>query len=183
MANIAIDLLPSEFRVEEVKKAKFLKVQTIGIGAILLVVFLSSLIIALRILQSQRIAKIQSNLTQLENRTTNLKDVQASIILLKNRLSSIAELLGISSTQAQMYKLVEGLVPPSVVISSISVSKDGHVLILAITSSSSSIDELINKLISKESNDGKVGSLSLESINRGKDGIYRINFKVSPKGK
>ena len=51
--KIAINLLPIEFTEQEVKRAKFIKIQTIGVFVILLMVFLSSLSVALVILQSQ----------------------------------------------------------------------------------------------------------------------------------
>ena len=59
MSQIAINLLPYEFREQEIKRTKFYKLQSIGIGIIMLMVFLSSLTVALRVLQSQNISQIQ----------------------------------------------------------------------------------------------------------------------------
>lgn len=181
MANIAIDLLPKEFRVEEIKRAKFVKVQIIGLGVILFIIFISSLIVALRILQSQRIAQINAKLTLLEKRVTDQKETQSALVLLKNRLNAIANYLGVPSRQAQMHKLVEGLLPSSVSLNTISVGRGGEILILGTTPSGDSVDELLNNLITKDSNEDKVQSVSMESLSRGKDGIFRINFKVLPK--
>lgn len=181
MAKIAIDLLPLEFRAEEVKKAKFVKIQTIGVSIILLMVFLSSLTIALRILQTKQISLVQAQLNQSENRINNQKTTQASLVLLKNRLTTINQYLGTDSKQSQMYKLIAKLLPSAVTISSISVSKEGEVVILATAANGEALDALINNLTSANSNQGKIKEVSAETINRGKDGIYRLTFKIMPK--
>lgn len=181
MPKIAINLLPLEFRATELKAAKFYKIQTIGIVIILLMTFLASLAVALGILQSQNISQIQNQLTLSEGKISGSKNTQGSLFLLKNRLITINQNLGIPSKQAQMYKLITELVPPSVSASSISVDKGGEVLVVASAPDGISLDNLITKLTSKESNQDKISQVSLESINRGKDGIYRVSLKIKPK--
>lgn len=181
MAKIAIDLLPLEFKAEEIKGAKFLKVQTIGVLIILLMIFLSSLTVALRILQNQSLSRIQTNLTNTEQKINGLKTVQASLLLLKNRLTTINQYLGTPSQQSQMYKLITSLLPASVYISSISVNRAGEVLVSAVVPDSTSLDNLVGNLISQDSNQDKISKVSLESISRGKDGIFRISLKIKPK--
>ena len=181
MPRIAINLLPIEFRVQELKRAKFYKIQAFGVVTILLVVFLSSLTIALRILQSQNISQIQNKLTQSEQRIADLKSIQGSLFLLKNRLTVINQYLEIPSKQVQMYKLIAELLPATVSVGSIFVDKGGEILILAVVPDSVSLDHLITNLISKESNQDKISKVSLENISRGKDGIYRLSLKVKPK--
>ena len=53
MAKVTINLLPLEFREQDLNNAKFYKVQIIGVAVVLLIIFLSSLTVALRILQSK----------------------------------------------------------------------------------------------------------------------------------
>lgn len=181
MAKVSIDLLPLEFRAEDLKRAKFYKIQTIGVSIILVMIFLSSLTIALRILQSQRNKQIQARVSQSEERISGLKNTQASLILLKNRLTTINQYLGTPSKQSEMYRLIDKLLPQSVSISSIAVDKSGEVLILAVASDGASLDRLVESLTSKQTNQDKIKEVSFETINRGKDGIYRLTFKVKPK--
>lgn len=181
MEKISIDLLPLEFKTEEVKRAKFYKIQSIGIAAVLLVSFLASLVVALRVLQSQRISKTQDNLTKQEERVTKLKDTQATLILLKNRLTAINEYLGVPSKQSQMYKLINNLIPALISVTSISVSKSGDIVILATAPDGNSLDELILNLTNKDSNQNKISSVSIDNLSRGRDGIYRLSLKVKPK--
>lgn len=181
MTDISINLLPIEFKQEEIKRTKFYKVQTVGVAIILLMTFLASLTVALRILQSQKIFQIKSRLAQAEEKISNLKTVQASLILLKNRLTAIDQYLGTPSKQSQIYQLVTELLPVNAAVSSISVDAAGEVIILVTIPDSSALDNLVNSLISRDKNQDKISQISLENINRGRDGIYRLNLKIKPK--
>lgn len=181
MATLAINLLPVEFRQQQIKRAKFYKIQAAGVAIILLMVFLSSLTIALRILQSQNISQIKSKVTQSEQKISDFKTAQGSLILLKDRLTTINQYLGISSKQPQMYKLIAELLPAAITISSISIGKEGDVLMLAIAKDSDSLDNFMTNLTSREKNQDKISQVSLENLNRGRDGIYRFSFKIKPK--
>lgn len=181
MERLSIDLLPLEFKTEEAKRAKFYKIQTIGVITILIMVFFSSLTIALRVLQSQEISKVKNDLSQNEQKVTDLKTSQAQLVLLKNRLTAINQYFGVPSKQVEMYNLIEKLLPFEVSISSIAVDKSGDVLLLALSSSSDSIDQFISNLISPDKNEDKISEVSVESLSRGRDGVYRLSFKVKPK--
>lgn len=179
--KISINLLPPEIMVEEQKKAKFYKIQAIGVIFILTIVFLTSLTLALRILQSRNIEMVQKKLTQVEQKVTSLKDTEASLFILKNRLSVISQYLGVPSNQSATYKLFDRLVPSSVVTNAITVAKNGEVIFLGLAPDSASLENLVNNLTTKESNEDKISQVSVESLNRGRDGLFRINFKIKPK--
>jgi len=181
MANILINLLPIEFRQAEIKRTKFNKVQAFGVAVILLMAFLASLTVALRILQSQRIFQTKNRLSQAEEKISSLKTVQGSLVLLKNRLKAIDQYLGTPSQQSQMYQLVIGLLPANAAVSSITVDKGGEVIILATVSDPSSLEDLTTNLLSRDKNQDKISQVALESINRGRDGIYRLSLKIKPK--
>lgn len=176
--KIAIDLLPQEFRIEERKRVKFLKVQAIGVVVIMVVTFLALATVVLRFLQSQNIVKLQDKLIFAEKRVEELKNTQASLLLLKDRLTTISKYLEIPSKEVQTYKLISQLVPASVSIGSISIDRGGELLVLATAADGISIDELMSNLISKETNQDKIRQVSIENLSRGRDGVYRLNFKV-----
>lgn len=179
MEKIAINLLPPEYKAAEAKAAKFYKVQVISVAAVMLVVFLASLALALRILQNQNIKAAQANLTDQEQKVSQLKGRQASLFVLKNRLSAINH-YATTSIQAQTYRLLDKLLPPQIVINSLAVDRQGIAFIVAVVQDPLRLDTLISNLISKEA-EGQVSEVSIESLNRGRDGIYRISFKVKPK--
>ncbi len=181
MAKISINLLPSEIIVRELKKAKFYKIQLTGIVVILTMIFLASLTVALRILQSHNITEVQAQFNQTEQKVSDLKSTQASLFLLKDRLAVIDKYLGVSSKQSAVYKLLDKLIPSTVIINAITVNKSNEVVLLALAPDSVSLDNLMNNLTTKEKNEGNISQVSVESLNRGKDGFYRISFKIKPK--
>src|SRR3989338_7623859 len=107
MAKISINLLPTEIITKELKKANFYRIQLAGIVVILIMVFLASLTVALRILQSRSITEVQAKISETEQQVSDLKDTQAALFLLKDRLTVIDKYLGISSNQSLMYKLID----------------------------------------------------------------------------
>ena len=181
MPKIAVNLLPAEFITEQLKNAKFYKVQSAGIAIVMLMIFLSSVTVALRFLQSQKLSQLQTQITASEEKISNLKSTESSLFLLKNRLTTINKYLTSPSQQAQMYKLIMSLLPSSVSISSISVDRSAQVLVSATTADADSLDLLITNLTQEESNEDKIAQVSLENVNRGRDGIYRISLKIKPK--
>lgn len=181
MSKIAINLLPIEFREQDLKNAKFYQVQTVGVTIILLMIVLASLIVGLRVLQSQNISQIQTTVAASEQKLSDLKNTESSLFLLKNRLTAINQYLGIPSKQVQTYHLITKLLPPSVLISSISVSKSAEVLALVIVPDVDSLDSLLNNLTYQQTNEDKISQVSLESINRSRDGVYRLSLKIKPR--
>lgn len=178
--KIAINLLPIEFTQAEVKRAKFIKIQTIGVAAILLMVFLSSLSVTLRILQSQNIKSVQTQVSASEQKISNLKDKQISLLLIKNRLAVINQYLGNSSKQTAMFILLERLIPSSISINSAIIGKSGDISILALIPDSLTLDNMINNLTDKTQNEGQIRQVSIDSVSRGKDGVYRVSLNIKP---
>lgn len=179
--KISINLLPPEIIELEIKKTKFYKIQFLGVAVILSLVFLASLTVALRILQSRNITEVKAKISQTEQKVSDLKSTQASLLLLKNRLTVIDKYLGIPSKQSEIFKLIDKLIPPAVAINAITVDKADEVVLLALAPDAGSLDRLVSNLTDKESNEGRIAQVSVESLNRGKDGFYRISFKVKPK--
>ncbi|OGE25510.1 hypothetical protein A3C26_02255 [Candidatus Daviesbacteria bacterium RIFCSPHIGHO2_02_FULL_39_12] len=181
MAKISIDLLPAEFKTEEIKRTRFYKISVFSVAVILLAVFLSSLTVALRILQSRRLAQIQTQMDQTEIRLSGLKNTQASLLLLKNRLAAIDQYLGNFSKQVQVYDLINELIPPGVAINGFSINQSGEVVFTATVSDGESVDQLIDNFILPQNNQGKIKQISMDAISRGRDGVYRLSLKIQPK--
>ncbi|EKD85366.1 MAG: hypothetical protein ACD_38C00036G0003 [uncultured bacterium] len=179
MSKISINLLPPEILAQEVKKARFYKIQAAGVGVVLVLVFLTSLTLALRILQSRNISEVQVKLAKAEQRISDLKSTETSLMLLKNRLMVVNQYFGVSSQQTEMYKLIEKLTPLSVAVNSITVGKGGDVTLQAFVSDPVSLDEFVNNLTSVEWNENKISQVSVDNLNRGRDGVFRISLKIT----
>lgn len=178
---ISINLLPPEIKTQERKKAKFYKIQFTGVVIILTMVFLASLTVALRILQSRRITQVEAKLNESQKRVSDLKSTQGSLFILKDRLTVINQYLGVSSKQTSVYKLIESLLPQSVVINAVSIDKASEVTLLAVVPDSTTLDIMVNNLIAEEANEGKISQVSVDNLNRGRDGLFRVSLKIKPK--
>lgn len=179
--KITVNLLPPEVAAQEIKRATFYKVQTIGVMMIMAVVFLTSVTVALRILQSHNIQAIQATLAVEEQKVSDLKSTQASLLVLKDRLEVLNQYFKISSKQTSNYNLIEKLIPASVVINGINIDKSGEIVFSALVPDSIDLDTLVSNLTNKETNEDRISQVSIESLNRGRDGNYRISFKLKSK--
>lgn len=181
MAKLSINLLPEEFRIEELKRLKFSKVQTIGIIVIMVMVLTSALTVGLRFLQSQSLTRLQARLAQDEEKVSSLKTTQGSLILLKDRLSTISKYLETPSEGVYLYSLINKLLPSTININSVSIGKDGEILLLAVTQDSEGLEEFFTNLISEDTNEKKISEVGVDNLSRGRDGLYRLNFTIKPK--
>lgn len=181
MPKITINLLPEEFRHEELKRVNFYKIQSIGVGVIMLFIFLATLVIALRMLQSQSIQEVQAKLTNEEQKVAGFKKTQASVVFLKNRLTAINKYLGVSSKPVETYQFINEFLPPSITASNVSVDKAGDISLLVLSPDATSVDDLIDKLTTSEEARSKIVSVSLEGLNKGRDGVYRLSLKIKTK--
>lgn len=178
---ISINLLPQEFTQAQAKQQKVYKIRLFGVATILTVIFLISLTFALQILQSGTFKRAQLSLNQLEDRVSTFKGQEASLVILKSRLGVIRKLTSTPSKQISLYNLVNSLIPPSFIVSSISTDTGGSVVISAVTFDSLAIDNFTEELSSPSKNGDQITSLAVESLSRGRDGTYRINLKIQGK--
>lgn len=176
--KIFINLLPPEITAQKKKTVKFYQIQLVGIVIVLTMIFLTSLTVALRILQNRNIDLYQAKVAGAQQRVTDLKNTQASMTLLKNRLQVIDQYLGVTSKQASMYQLVDRLLPQSVTVSSISVDQTGGVTFVAIIPDGITLESLVDNLTDTEENENKISQVTIESLNRDKEGLYRASFIV-----
>lgn len=181
MAQISINLLPAQFTKERLKDIKFYKIQAIGVGLILLTIFFSSLVVALRILQSQRIKQVEGNLATAQQKVGLFKDKQVALMALKNRLAYIDQYMGTSSVQAGLLNLLNAILPPTLAVNSLVIDRSGEVALSAIIQDSSTLDQIITDLTNKDKNQNKISKVSIDSLNRSRDGVYRVNLKIKPK--
>lgn len=178
--KISINLLPPEDLAKKTQRAKFYKVQFAGIAIILFLIFLTSLTLALRILQNRSMTVYQARLALAQQKVSDFKSTQASLVLLKDRLQVIDQYLGVPSKQSSIYQLIDKLMPQSVAINAISVDQAGAVAFTALVPDSITLDNLLSNLISNESNENKISQVSVEGLNRSREGFYRVGFKIKP---
>lgn len=180
MAKISINLLPAEFSAAELKRAKFVKIQAIGVSVVLLMIFLSSLTFSLRILQNQSIKAVSGRVLGAEEKIDGLKGTQASLVFLKNRLDILQKYLGTQSKTVSFYQFFTNQLPSSASADSISVDKEANLLILIHFQDIREFDSLLVSLLDPQKNEGRVKKISIDSFSRGRDGLFRVSLKLEP---
>lgn len=178
MAKIAVNLLPPEILTEYAKRKKFYKIQFAGVTIFLIMVFLASLIVALRILQSRNVVEVQARVSEQQQKVSSLQGVESAVLVLKNRLTVIDRYLGVPSKQALLYQTVDKLIASSATINSITIDQSGNAVLLITVPNATVLDNIVSTLTTKESNENKISQISLDSLNRGRDGVYRISLKL-----
>lgn len=176
--SIAINLLPVEFATKQVRQKKFYKVQVVSIAALLIMAFMASITVALRVLQSQNLTSAQTRLAQAEDEVLNLKSKEAAVVVLKNRLDAINRVHGVSSKQLTAYSLIDGLLPQDIPINSLSIDVNGNILLSFTVSSPEVLDNLMTSLTSKDRNFNLVDQVEVESVARSRDGLLRVSLKI-----
>lgn len=177
---LKINLLPAEFLAVEKEYQKFKKIQLVCIALVLVLAFLSSATVALRVLQSQKVATAQEQLDQLTNKVTGYKNKEAQLLILKSRITALQSLSEVPSKQKSLYNLILQLIPREVVVSGVSIDNAGNLAISLLVPESISLENLLNNLTSKEKNEGKIKEIQVDNLTRTRDGVFRTNLSLKP---
>ena len=180
MSNISINLLPiesTEIRTEN-QRRKF--IQTISIVSLLTLFFLASLIVTLRILQSQNLKNITAKSLEQENKISSLRDKESTLVLLKDRLNLISKITANPSKQKQIYNLIVNEIPTTINVSSLSLDGSSNLSINAVASDSNALNSLFLALASDQTFK-EISGVSVESLSRGRDGLFRVSLKLIAK--
>lgn len=180
MDKVDINLLPTEVSVAQRKQAKFGRVQIISIGILFILILTASISVAFRIVQSQKQERLGEEVGILEEKVSRFKDKEATLVVLKNRITAIIQLLGGDRLQTAMFNLITDRIPANVTITTISVDRAGNVLVSLLAPDSNSLEQTLVELTSGEAFE-KISKINIESLSSGKDGVYRMNMKIVSK--
>lgn len=176
--RISINLLPQEFTKLQQQQSKYYKLRLVALGSLILMVFLASTTVALRILQSRSLQTAQFSLQAAQTEVSQFKQTEVSLVVLKDRLNNISQINSASVKQSGMYNLINNLVPPSVLIDSVTVDRSGNTTLSLTGSDASVIDDFISSLVDESKNESKVKSLEVGSFSRSRESLYRVNLKI-----
>lgn len=175
MYKISINLLPPELALAQKGQDKFRLLQRLGIGVVMLLLFLASVAVSLRIFQTGQMGKIKSEIAIQEERVNGLKTKEASLAVLKNRVSLISEIVKTSTDQSDLYTEFIGRVPPGVNLSAFTLSGDGNILMAASMPNHQALSALIGHLTIGS---GAFRKVTIESLSRSKGGEYRASLSI-----
>jgi Tfp pilus assembly protein PilN len=178
--KLSINLLPSEYAVVAKEQRKFSIVQWSSVGVILFLFFLASIAVALRFFQVKNIQNRESGIKTVETRILDLKEKEAALAVLKSRLTSAATLTKAPSKELTIFNFLTQVVPPTVTLSSVTIDKGGGLLFSALVPNTDTLGQLLN-ILTDQAAFNTVKKVEMESLSRGKDGTFRINFNITPK--
>ncbi|TSC64076.1 MAG: hypothetical protein G01um101493_237 [Microgenomates group bacterium Gr01-1014_93] len=178
MAGININLLPVQSRTDQKAQKKFQVIQSSSIAILLILIFLASLVTALNILQFQNISKLKSESKLREERVALLKDKEAQVSVLKNRLTLINQINKTSiKDNSRIYRSFLGYISPGVNISSVAVDRGGRVIASIVATDTLTLEQTLSNLTS-DSAMKNISEIGIDSLSRGRDGSFRAILKI-----
>lgn len=175
MAMININLLPFEDVIRQKKEGRFKIIQRISIFLLISLIFLATAGFITLYLQKLNINKIESEAASAEQNVASLKDKEAALFVLKNRLVSINQILKVPGQQADIYEIVVQNLPRSVGIASVGIDKNGNVIQSLVVPDGATLDSILKNYLAKAT------KIDVESLSRGRDSVYRVNLKIQIK--
>lgn len=180
MQKIVINLLPKDYLTSQQEQAKFRKIQVMGWTVIVVLVLVSVGTVVYRVGQEQQLKASQQTLQQARDKVTSLKNREASLTVLKNRLDDITKLLS-TSRQRQVYDLLGKLILPVYKVENLTIDDKGNVQLSATIPNSSSLDLLLLTMVSPDKNQDKIAQVSVDGLSRIADGSYKLNLTLKTK--
>ncbi len=176
----SINLLPSEYAVSEKQQQKFARVQTLSVTFIMILFLVTSVLVALRIIQSKDILDQEDRIKQLEAQIGQSKDKEAALFVLKNRLTSISKIVKSPSKQLVNYQYAEQKLPQEITITSVSADRGGSLALAMLVPDVNSLETAIGVLTDPSAFE-KFKQVDVENLARSQDGIYKVSLRIVPK--
>jgi hypothetical protein len=179
MERISINLLPQETAISERRAERLKTVKLVSISTLLVLFLFTSLLVTLRILQTRNINNIKVAASASEQKITQNKGKESSLVLLKDRLG-IIDKLSAPSKQSIIYNSVVSKIPPSVSIVSVGVDSVGNLAISAATQEHLSLISFFETMTSDEVFK-QIAQVKVDSLSKGRDEVYRASLKFIAK--
>lgn len=176
MDKLKLNLIPLELKEQAKKEAKRSLVVRISLGLLGLLILITFGVLAAAILQGLELSKINAQLDQHKTEVASLKDKEAVISFLKNRIDAINTFTNNRYKQAEILELVERQFPGGVNLVALHIDKSTKVLVQAQTSDTKLLKQFIDTLTDPQNQEGKIASVSAQNVNLSQDG--KINFDL-----
>lgn len=177
MDKIKINLIPEEIKAKAKKEAKQALVNKISIALLGLLIITTSGILATVIFQGTTLNSLNERIEKEKFEVQRYKDVEAVVNLLKNRIDTINQFSNKRYKQRDVFDLLTSLFPKGVSLQSLQIDKTTKVVVSGQTDETSSLKNLFDNLVDPKINEGKISSVTVNSLNRSQQG--RINFEFN----
>lgn len=179
MDKLKINLIPPEIKEKAKKETKRTLFIRISIGLLGLLVLATSGILAVIVFQNVTLQSLNESIEQEKGKIGKLKDKEAVVFFLKNRIDSINKFNASRYAQSDIFELITSLYPLGVDIISLQIDRTNKVQLQGETVSTSSLDEFFNNLTDSKVNEGKIDSVSVEGLSRNQEGKLRFSLIIN----
>lgn len=179
MDKLRINLIPPELKELAKKDAKRALVNRISVLLLGVLVLITAGILGVVIYQSVSLSALNASIEEERSRINTFKDKEAVVKLLKNRIDTINQFAGNRYKQGEIFNMMVNLFPPDIVLGSIQVNKTSSVVISGETESTQALQNFFNNLTDPKTNEGKIASVTIESLSQSQRGGIRFDLKVN----
>lgn len=177
MVNKSVNLLQPE-EASAVEKKRLLLIKTGTIGLIVVYCLFLAAVFSFWLVTQQEAKAVTKKIKAKETRLVVLQEIEALQLLLKQRLSSLSEVVEVEKKSLKyQFGYLESLVPNGVELKEIQWDSDGGVRISGIASNALTISDYLDHL--KEAADKrKIARSTLISATRQQEGVYSFNLEI-----
>lgn len=179
MDKLKINLIPPEIKAKVKKQAKRSLITRISIGLLGLLIIFTSLILAGVIFQKAALQSLDSEIEKEKQQVGTYKDKEAVVTFLKNRIDTINQYANTQYHQGEIFELITKLFPSGVRLSGLQVDKNPVALLQGETEDTASLDQFFSNLTDPKTNEGKIASVSVESLNKSANGKIRFDLHIT----
>lgn len=179
MDKLRINLIPPELKALVKKDAKRAFVNRISILLLGVLVLITAGILGVVIFQSVSLSVLNTSIEQERLRINLSKDKEAVVRLLKNRIDTINQFSGNRYKQGEIFNMMVNLFPEDVGLESIQINKTSAVVISGETEDTQALQVFFNNLTDPSKNEGKIASVTIESLSQSPKGGIRFDLKVN----
>lgn len=181
IGKLLVNLLPSEILLQRRQSMKLALVNKISIITLVILILLASGTLALRVSQNFNFKNAQQDLVAAEGKVAALKDKEAEMVALKQRLGSIKSLQGGDTKITSIFNMVIYLTPLGIQVTEASVDKSGNMIVTMVAPEIAMVESLIENLGDKEKSSNLISKVELQGMSLGRDFSIRLVFKITPK--
>lgn len=177
MDKIKINLLPPEIKDKAKKEAKQALINKISVALLGVLILITSSVLAVVIFQAATVNFLNSDIQKEKSRIEGFKEAEVVVTLLKNRIGTINQFSTQRYTQSEVFDLITGLISPGIDFDSFEIGKSSKIAIRGKTDTTSALQTFFNGLTDPKTNEGKITSVTVESLN--KNQVGKINFELT----
>lgn len=179
MDKLKINLIPPEIKEKAKKAAKSAVIFRLSVGLLGVLILITVGILMIIIYQGVTVQALNSDIEAEKQALTPLKDKEAVVYFLKNRIDSINKFVVTQNTQNELFEIITGLLPPGVSLLALQINKSSQVVLQGETNSSVSLNNFFNNLTDPQTHDGKIASVTVESLNKSQTGVIRFSLMLN----